>query len=168
MLESHRSKKMSKLNFQPEFTVRADGKYDLEDFLSLYDKKFIKAAYLALLLREPDAEGERHWLAKVRAGTSKIWILSQMLESQEGRRHKVKVARLKEARLIEKIFNVPVVGRVVRGVCFFLNVENYLKDSRALENYVIRMAEELQQQYYQDRYQESVKPAGQSDGSDEL
>lgn len=54
---------------------------------SLDGAAFIHAAYRAILGREPDADGERHYLAGLRDGDiSKRQIIAEMLASQECRR----------------------------------------------------------------------------------
>lgn len=139
--------KMLKINFQPEFIVRSDGKYSLDDFLSLHDRNFVRAAYLALLKREPDEYGEQHYLSRVRAGVSKILILADIQKSKEAHRHGVKVAHLKGAVIANKLFSVPVIGAIVQGMFFFFGVGRHLKDLRALENHLVRMGAEMQQHY---------------------
>ncbi|WP_347880459.1 DUF4214 domain-containing protein [Burkholderia sp. BCC0801] len=139
--------KMLKINFQPEFIVRSDGKYSLDDFISLHDRNFVRAAYLALLKREPDEYGEQHYLNRVRAGVSKILILADIQKSKEAQRHGVKISHLKGAIIANKLFNVPVIGAVVQGMLFFFGVGRHLKDLRALENHLVRMGAEMQQQY---------------------
>ncbi|AKM00404.1 FkbM family methyltransferase [Burkholderia pyrrocinia] len=152
-----------KINFQPEFVLRGDGKYGLEDFLLLHDRNFVRAAYLALLKREPDEYGERHYLSRVRAGVSKAIILSDIQNSKEARRHNVRIAHLRGAILANKLFGVPVLGSLIQGVCFFFSVNRHLKDLRALENHLIRMGEEMQQNY-QSQMELSAKSHATSNG----
>ncbi|MBR8157938.1 FkbM family methyltransferase [Burkholderia cenocepacia] len=147
-----------KINFQPEFVLRSDGKYGLEDFLSLHDRSFVRAAYLAILKREPDEYGERHYLSRVRSGVSKAIILSDIQNSKEARRHNVRIAHLKGAILANKLFGVPVLGNLIQGVCFFFSVNRHLRDLRALENHLVRMGEEMQkncqdQMEFSEKYQ---------------
>ncbi|KVN14220.1 MULTISPECIES: FkbM family methyltransferase [unclassified Burkholderia] len=155
--------KMLKINFQPEFVVREDGKYNLDDFLSLHDRNFVRAAYLALLNREPDEYGERHYLSRVRAGVSKIQILSDIQKSKEARKRGAKIAHLKGAMFVNKLFGIPVIGGLVQGTCFFFSVNRHLKDLRALENHLIRMGEEMQQ-HYQGYVESSIKSQGTGSG----
>ncbi|MCS6492816.1 FkbM family methyltransferase [Burkholderia thailandensis] len=155
--------KMLKINFQPEFVVREDGKYNLDDFLSLHDRNFVRAAYLALLNREPDEYGERHYLSRVRAGVSKIQILSDIQKSKEARKRGAKIAHLKGAVFVNKLFGIPVIGGLIQGTCFFFSVNRHLKDLRALENHLIRMGEEMQQ-HYQGYVESSIKSQGTGSG----
>nr|WP_226383473.1 FkbM family methyltransferase [Burkholderia mayonis] len=155
--------KMLKINFQPEFVVREDGKYNLDDFLSLHDKNFVCAAYLALLRREPDNYGERYYLNRVRSGVSKVLILADIQKSKEARQRGVQIAHLKSAVFANKLFGVPVIGGLIQGVYFFFSVNRHLKDLRALENHLIRMGEEMQQ-HYQGYVESSVKSQGAGSG----
>ncbi len=136
-----------KINFQPEFVLRGDGKYGLEDFLLLHDRNFVRAAYLAILKREPDEYGERHYLSRVRAGVSKAVILSDIQNSKEARQHNVRIAHLRGAILANKLFGIPVLGSLIQGTCFFFSISRHLRDLRALENHLVRMGEEMQKNY---------------------
>ncbi len=139
--------KMAKIIFQPEFVVRADQKYRLDDFLSLHDRDFVRAAYVGLLKRAPDEWGERHYLSRVRAGVSKVRILSDIARSEEARQYAVEVAGLRSAATVEKIFAIPVLGGLIQGVCFLGQINRHLRDLRALENHMVRMGEEMQHRY---------------------
>ncbi|WP_412526690.1 FkbM family methyltransferase [Burkholderia lata] len=152
-----------KINFQPEFVLRGDGKYGLEDFLLLHDRNFVRAAYLAILKREPDEYGERHYLSRVRAGVSKAIILSDIQNSKEARQHNVRIAHLRSAVLANKLFGIPVFGSLIQGACFFFSINRHLRDLRALENHLVRMGEEMQENY-QGRTKLSEKSQATSNG----
>jgi hypothetical protein len=66
------------IKFQPNFKVRSDNQYHVNNFLSLYDRNFIEASYLAILKRKPDTEGEKYYLNLIRSGISKAKILAQI------------------------------------------------------------------------------------------
>jgi Domain of unknown function (DUF4214) len=55
----------------------------LVGLLSLHDDEFVDAAYLAVLGRDPDAEGRAYYLARVRTGYSKLSVLNQLRASGE-------------------------------------------------------------------------------------
>ncbi len=130
--------------YQPVFKVKADGIYDLDDFQHLYDRNFVHAAYVSILRREPDQAGEAYYLERIRKGVSKNKILAQFQKSSEAKKHKTYIAGLKAALVIENICAVPVVGRVAVAILFLSNIKNHLQDLRALENHMVRMAEETQ------------------------
>ncbi|SDH63654.1 FkbM family methyltransferase [Paraburkholderia phenazinium] len=137
----------AQINYQPTFEQNDQGIYGLDEFQSLYDRNFVRAAYLAILRREPDPDGERHYLKQVRAGVAKDEILDDILKSAEARNYKTSIRGLGAARVIRRACRIPVFGKLVFAILFLLDVTNHLQDLRALENHVIRIAEESQGRY---------------------
>lgn len=132
----------TRVNYQPIFEKNNSGIYDLDDFRSLYDRNFVRAAYLAILRREPDLDGESHYLKQVRAGVGKDEILDDILKSGEAKNYKTVIRGLRLARIIRKICKIPFLGQIFFAILFLFDVKNHLQDLRALENHVIRIAEE--------------------------
>jgi FkbM family methyltransferase len=130
--------------YQPVFKVKSDGIYELDDFQHLYDRNFVHAVYVSILRREPDKAGEAYYLERIRKGVSKNKILAQFQKSSEAKKHKTYIAGLKAAIAIESLCNLPVVGHMVIAILFLSNIKNHLQDLRALENHMVRMAEETQ------------------------
>jgi hypothetical protein len=54
------------------------------DLLTLHGSKFVRAAYLAILDREPDAEGLARYLEVLQAGWSRSFVLDALASSPEG------------------------------------------------------------------------------------
>lgn len=135
---------ISKINYQPKFEIKSDGNYELNDFQSLYDKNFIRSAYISILRREPDPDGEKYYLNRIRTGTSKSTVLNQMLKSAEAKKYNTTISGLSASIFLEKICATPVLGTILSAVIFLLNTKTHLQDLRAFENHVIRMAEETQ------------------------
>jgi FkbM family methyltransferase len=133
-----------KIAYQPVFKINPDGLYDLDEFQRLYDRNFVYAAYVAILRREPDAVGETYYLERVRKGVSKVKILAQIEESPEAKKYKTLITGLRFAIVLEKICSIPVVGRLILATIFMLNIKSHLQDLRALENHMVRNAEETQ------------------------
>jgi Domain of unknown function (DUF4214) len=133
-----------KIVYQPTFVVNPDGNYDLDDFQLLYDRQFVYAAYQAILRREPDDTGLAYYLNRIRKGISKTKILAQFQKSPEALKHKTVIKGLRSSVVMEKLFDIPIFGSLILSVIFFLNVKNHLHDLRALENNIVRMAEETQ------------------------
>lgn len=131
-------------NFQPTFTPHPSGEYQLLEFLALHDRTFVRAAYLAILRREPDPTGEAHYLAEVRAGENKAKLLEQFMRSEEANRHKTVIHGLERHLRLTRLCERPVIGRFVEAVLFLANVRGHLRDLRVLENHMIRIAEETQ------------------------
>jgi FkbM family methyltransferase len=136
--------------YQPVFKVKSDGIYNLDDFQHLYDRNFVHAAYISILRREPDQAGETYYLERIRKGISKNKILAQFQKSSEAEMHKTYIAGLKSAVVIENICEIPVIGRILVALSFLSNIKNHLQDLRALENHIVRMAEETQLSHQND------------------
>jgi hypothetical protein len=71
--------------------------YSLPELLSYDDAEFIRCAYLAILGRQPDAEGESYYLGRLRSGRAKLEILGQLRSSPEAINDAPEVAGLDEA-----------------------------------------------------------------------
>ncbi len=52
---------------------------------SLDDARFVDRVYQNVLGREPDAAGRQFWLDKLRAGSTRGWVMTQFSESPENR-----------------------------------------------------------------------------------
>ena len=130
--------------YQPTFKVQSDGSYSLDDFQHLYDRNFIHAAYTSILRREPDETGEAYYLERIRKGVSRNRILAQFQKSDEAKRHTTNIAGLKSALVVEKLCAIPLVGGMLTGILFLSTIKSHLQDLRALENHIVRMAEETQ------------------------
>ena len=57
----------------------------LAELLACEDYPFIRRAYWALLGREPDPGGLANYLERLRSGTPKVQVLSELAHSPEGR-----------------------------------------------------------------------------------
>lgn len=82
--------------------------------LELHDRQFIQTAYQSLIGRAPDPEGERYYLARLRAGTHKLVILRQLRRSSEGRAFIPGVAGLDRAIKLHRRANLPLIGWIIR------------------------------------------------------
>jgi FkbM family methyltransferase len=82
--------------------------------LEPHDRHFIHTAYQSLLGRAPDPEGERYYLARLRAGTHKLVILRQLRRSPEGRAFIPGVAGLDRAIKRHRQANLPLIGWIIR------------------------------------------------------
>lgn len=69
----------------------------LDQLLDWYDVDFVRCAYVTLLGRQPDPEGEEHYVRTLRAGRSRLAILWELRRSQEGREHDPGIAGLDRA-----------------------------------------------------------------------
>ncbi len=69
----------------------------LTDLLAPTDEAFVHLAYRRLLGRNSDPMGRASYLSLLRSGTSRLWILKQLCDSDEGRAHGVQLPGLLEA-----------------------------------------------------------------------
>lgn len=65
-------------------------------------------------VRTPDSEGMRYYLARIRAGISKVEILAQLRLSAEEKSRHVKIAGLDEAIRHHKRLKTPLLGALLR------------------------------------------------------
>jgi hypothetical protein len=82
--------------------------------LAPHDREFLQVAYLAVLGRAPDPTGEAFYLARLRAGEHKLYILKQLRQSDEGRAFVPGVAGLDRAIKRHGLATFPVIGALVR------------------------------------------------------
>ena len=85
-----------------------------EEVLSLHDLSFVRGAYMLLLGRAPDPEGENYYVARVRAGFSKLHLLRQLRYSEEGRAQGLDAPGLDRELRRFRFAQMPLVGRVWR------------------------------------------------------
>jgi FkbM family methyltransferase len=130
--------------YQRSFIPHSDGRYCLSDFADLYDKDFVRAAYLAILRREPDPEGESYYLGQIRSGEPREKLLGQILGSPEARRHVTVIEGLRLHSRLRKLFELPLLGTLASAIVFLLSIGSHLRELRALDNHVTRIAEESQ------------------------
>jgi len=102
------------LSLQPAVPPSPDGRYRLSDLLGYYDDTFIRAAYLAVLKREPDAAGFDQHLRDLRAGVSKVEILKALLRTPEGRAAGADIEGLRVRPILDGLARWPLLGRFVR------------------------------------------------------
>jgi glycosyltransferase involved in cell wall biosynthesis len=86
----------------------------LAQLVSYQDERFVQCAYDALLNRKPDDEGMRFYLSSVRAGISKLEILSQIRLSPEGQGKSIDVVGLDEAIKRHRRRQLPILGALLR------------------------------------------------------
>jgi FkbM family methyltransferase len=88
----------------------------LHELLAWDDIDFIRCAYVTVLGRQPDPDGEAYYAARIRAGHSKLEVLWQLRRSSEGARHDPGIAGLDRALKRAAWCRKPVVGDFLRIV----------------------------------------------------
>ncbi|MHB8473436.1 MAG: glycosyltransferase family 4 protein [Gammaproteobacteria bacterium] len=87
----------------------------VKELLSLHDEAFIRCAYATILRRDPDPEGLRHFLARLRNGESRRAILAGIRLSPEGlQRENVLLPGLDHAIRFYRWRRWPLLGPFIR------------------------------------------------------
>lgn len=88
---------------------------DLQQLLNCDSPEFIDLAYRVTLLREADESGRRNCAWLLASGISRIEILRQLLESEEGRSRKVPLPEIREAIARQRYTRIPGVRQALRA-----------------------------------------------------
>lgn len=112
---------------------------DINEFYRYHDREFIENAYIRILLRRPDPEGENNFLSLLRSDKySPVEILFMLRHSPEGEQHSVEIAGLDAAyrkrMRRKKLMNIPVIGRCGRYVWNLFGANRRINELRN-ENY---------------------------------
>jgi FkbM family methyltransferase len=86
----------------------------LFELLSWHDVDFVRCAFVTMLGRQPDVEGEAYYTSRIRNGYSKMHMLWQLRRSSEGQRHDPGIAGLDRAIRRSKLGREPLIGPVMR------------------------------------------------------
>lgn len=124
------------INTEPvsSFSPQLKESYVVDDFLQYHDKVFIKTAYLSLLGRLPDSQGQASYLAKLQNfDYTKTEILGRLRYSREGRRKKVSVKGLLLPFVFQLFYRIPFLGRALRIITGLWNLPLVLKNIRKIE-----------------------------------
>lgn len=109
-------RKLLPFHFAPKSVqVPVDGAPpSIEALLSQQDEAFVRVAYAALLKREPDPGGMRHYLADIRKGEDPLAVVDNLRISPEGRLRKAHIRGLDAAVLRYRAHRLPLLGHLVR------------------------------------------------------
>lgn len=86
----------------------------IEELLALHDEAFIRCAYVTVLDRDPDPEGFRHFLFRVRSGESRLSIVASMRLSLEGRQQEYVLDGLDRAIRAHRWRRWALLGPILR------------------------------------------------------
>ena len=126
----------------PWSLVPRDGNFRIADFEVLQGEKFVRAAYQALLGREPDHGGFEYYRRRLGQGISRIQILGEIRNSEEGRAAGVKIPGLALRYTLRKVANVPILGvifRLLLGISYISHLE---RNQAAMNNHLVQLAEQ--------------------------
>ena len=91
--------------------LRADS---LVELLEWHDADFVRCAFVTILGRQPDAAGEGHYVGRLRAGHSRLQILSELRKSAEAAQHDPGIAGLDGALRLAALQRMPFLGAIFR------------------------------------------------------
>lgn len=83
----------------------------LAELLSLDDLDFVRCAYATLLGRQPDPQGERYYVNRIRTGRAKMEIIRDLRQSQEGQAFEPQTMGMDQAIRAWRFSRIPVLGR---------------------------------------------------------
>lgn len=86
----------------------------LAELCRFADRDFIRCAFVTILGRQPDPDGEDYYLRRLRAGDSMLSILWTLRRSKEGCSHDPGIAGLDRALRQHHNANRPLIGWLVR------------------------------------------------------
>ena len=122
------------LILQPVFHRKQNNQYHVNDLLRFNGEEFLRIAYQALLLREPDPSGMAHYSESLAGGRfSKIDVLASLYSSPEGRRNQVRLAGLWLPLTVRRLERIPLIGNVIRLMIAFVRLPRLLERHRQLE-----------------------------------
>ena len=87
--------------------------YSLEELIALHDVDFVRCAYVTLLGRQSDAQGEAYYTDRIRRGHSRMSVLSQLRRSDEARSHDPGIRGLDAALAKAARARLPIVGALL-------------------------------------------------------
>jgi len=104
----------------------------VSDLIGLESDTFVEAAYRTLLGRSPDPSGRKYHLQNPEQGArTKVQILSELADSDEGRRFARPIRGLRAHSFIDRISRLPVLGYLAQWSLSFVRLPSTL---RALEH----------------------------------
>ena len=106
----------------------------LTELLSWEDRNFVCCAFVTVLGRRPDLEGERYYLDRLRDGRSKLEILWQLRRSAEGQRHDPGIAGFDRALKRAAWSRKRLIGAPIRAVIGGEGDDRIERMRRALRN----------------------------------
>jgi hypothetical protein len=89
---------------------------NLENLLQYQDRQFVAHAYYALLNRQPDPPGLTYYVQRLRSGTPKLQILSEIFASPEANKTQAHLPGLRQAIRRQRLTRLPLVGALLRVI----------------------------------------------------
>ena len=115
----------------------------LDELLSWNDVDFVRCAYVTVLGRQPDPDGEDFYVERLRRGRSKFEVLHQLRFSKEARNHDPGIAGFDRALRRAALARKPVIGLFVGPPADFETNTSADRSHRALMNELARLRQDL-------------------------
>ena len=132
------------LKLQPPFQTNRDNKYHINDLLKFHGEDFVRNAFRALLLRDPDDAGMAEHLQSLASGRfNKIDVLSSLHYSPEGQRSGVTVAGLSLPATIRRFGRVPLLGYLIRLIIAVLRLPSSVQYQNRFEQYSLSLQQRI-------------------------
>lgn len=140
------------LRLQPAFQTNHDKRYHVNDLLKFHGEDFVRNAYRALLLREPDNAGMAEHLQSLASGRfNKIDVLSSLHYSPEGQRSGVTVAGLSTPATIRRLGRLPIIGYLIRMIIAVLRLPSAVQYQNQFEQYSLSVQQRIVDHLNQNR-----------------
>lgn len=105
--------------------------------------QFVEEAFRAIIKREIEADTRSALVRRLAAGISKVEVLGDLRYSPEGQAAGTRIAGLRRAYLLAKLFHVPVIGFLAESAFRLLRLPVQARQQRAVETYQAGREHEL-------------------------
>ncbi|HET6975722.1 MAG TPA: methyltransferase domain-containing protein [Pyrinomonadaceae bacterium] len=132
------------LRLQPAFQTKTNNRYHVNDLLQFHGEEFVRNAYQALLMREPDAAGLNYHVQSLTSGRfNKIDVLASLHNSPEGRRSPVTITGLLVPTTIRRLGRIPVIGYLIRMLMAILRLPAAIQNQSQFEQYALSVQQRI-------------------------
>ena len=111
----HKSETLTTQRSVENGSVPSERTMSIQHITAHKGSQFIRVAYLQILGREPDTEGEKYYSQRLKNGVPKIEILAQLRMSAEGKKFKTKLLGINEVIAEHKWMKIPVIGVFIKN-----------------------------------------------------
>jgi SAM-dependent methyltransferase len=111
--------------------VRSDDGYDVRYLLAFEHAAFVDCAYLAILERPSDPQGQANAMKFLQAGGDKLLLLGGLRYSPEGRARRVHIRGLRSRYLLRRAYGVPIIGYLLECVALTATLPRVARRVRA-------------------------------------
>ena len=135
---------LSAFRLQPEFRPSTENRYHVNDLLKYHGENFVRNAYRALLMREPEAEALAGHLENLSSGRfNKIDVLASIHFSPEGRQAGVKIDGLALPVAIRRLGRIPLFGYLIQMGLAVARLPRLHQHQRQSESYLLAQQQRI-------------------------